>query len=330
MTADQITLLLNKVQSEPERSGMSGIEQAMLYRLAVETGLRAGELRALKVSDFDLPGRTVTLAAKYTKNRNRASLPLKVDTAERLRTLLAGKLPTAAVFNMPRIEMISRMIQADLKAVGIEPADDGTGKLDFHSLRHSLATLLVQVGTDIKTAQSLLRHSTPNLTLGIYTHTLRGAETDAIDRLPDFDNSPLPEQAKATGTDGKTPEPLASQLTNQLTKSSDFSRPQVSFSGTTSSMKADTPINDKTPFSDEKTGFLAQKRRGRDSNPRCGLLPTRRFSKPLPSASRPPLQAVIKTVIYLWIGRIASTFSLNPKFFHKKGYFRPYGSELIH
>ena len=31
-------------------------------------------------------------------------------------------------------------------------------------------------------------------------------------------------------------------------------------------------------------------RRGRDSNPRYELLPIRRFSKPLPSAARPPLQ----------------------------------------
>ena len=31
-------------------------------------------------------------------------------------------------------------------------------------------------------------------------------------------------------------------------------------------------------------------RRGRDSNPRSGFIPTGRFSKPLPSATRPPLQ----------------------------------------
>ncbi|GEM_PF-3549614 len=39
---------------------------------------------------------------------------------------------------------------------------------------------------------------------------------------------------------------------------------------------------------------------------------------------------VIKTVIYLWIGRIASTFSLNPKFFRKKGHFYPFWPDLIH
>ena len=35
-----------------------------------------------------------------------------------------------------------------------------------------------------------------------------------------------------------------------------------------------------------------KERRGRDSNPRNRLLPVRRFSKPLPSATRPPLQTV--------------------------------------
>ena len=34
-------------------------------------------------------------------------------------------------------------------------------------------------------------------------------------------------------------------------------------------------------------------RRGRDSNPRYGLIPVRRFSKPLPSATRPPLRVIL-------------------------------------
>jgi len=84
----------------------------------------------------------------------------------------------------------------------------------FNSLRHSFATLLVQSGVDVKTTQTLLRHSTPALTLGIYTHTLRGSEQDAIDRLPGFDSRPQSERQRATGTDGKP----AETLTNSLTK----------------------------------------------------------------------------------------------------------------
>lgn len=206
MTADEISLLLDTAQKGPVRYGMTGSQRSMLYRLAVETGLRASELRALTVQDFDFDTLTVSLGAAHTKNRQSARQPLKADTAARLRPFLAGKMPTAAVFALPAVYSISRMIQADLRAAGINPADDGKGKLDFHSLRHTFATLLIAAGVNVKTAQSLLRHSTPTLTLGLYTHTLKGSEQRAIDCLPNFDRVPASEQSRATGTDGKAEE----------------------------------------------------------------------------------------------------------------------------
>ena len=282
LTADEIKTLLNSTEGGPDRAGMTGPERSMLYRLAVETGLRASELAALKVSDIDLAGRTVTLAEQHTKNKQAASLPLRADTAERLGAFLSGKTPAAAVFKMPRIQSVARMIRQDLTASGIDPADDGTGKLDFHALRHSFASLLAQSGVDVKTAQSLLRHSTPVLTFGVYTHTLRGSEQAAIDRLPGFDSGPETEQQKATGTDGKPAEAGPDSLTNQLTKNFDFSGHLVSFSGTQEGSKTDSGETEKTPISSEKTGFLAEKaeRRRRDSNPRW--VAPQRFSRPSP------------------------------------------------
>jgi integrase len=61
------------------------------------------------------------------------------------------------------------------------------GKVDFHCLRHTFATWLVQGGVDIKTAQTLLRHSTPSMTLGIYAHSQSDNLTKAIDGLPTFE-----------------------------------------------------------------------------------------------------------------------------------------------
>ena len=129
----------------------------------------------------------------------------------------------------------------------------------------TIARLLVQSGIDIKTTQSLLRHSTPTLTLAVYTHTLRGSEQAAIDRLPGFDSSPQSEQQRATGTEGKYSGPL----TNQLTKTSGFSGHSLAFSGTADRSKPDTGKKEKTPLSMGKTEFLEEKRRGRDSNPGC-------------------------------------------------------------
>lgn len=62
---------------------MTGADRAMLYRLAVETGLRFRELASLSWADLNLEGKspTVRVQAAYAKNRRSDTLPLKPTTA---------------------------------------------------------------------------------------------------------------------------------------------------------------------------------------------------------------------------------------------------------
>jgi hypothetical protein len=60
-------------------------------------------------------------------------------------------------------------------------------RLGFHNLRYSLASFLVRDGTDVKTAQALLRHADVKTTLQLYTQsgtenrmTAQGAALEAI------------------------------------------------------------------------------------------------------------------------------------------------------
>ena len=78
---DQIRRLLETTKERPERFGVTGYERAMLYRLAIETGLRANELRSLKKSSFDFDNLIVAVETGCTKNRKVAALPLRKDTA---------------------------------------------------------------------------------------------------------------------------------------------------------------------------------------------------------------------------------------------------------
>jgi len=97
------------------------------------------------------------------------------------------------------------MLRADLIEVGIDPEDNGSGKLDFHALRHTFGTLLAASGVHPKAAQDLMRHSDINLTMSRYTHTLRGQKAEAIDRIPDF-SSFKTEAVRKTGTDDIAPQ----------------------------------------------------------------------------------------------------------------------------
>lgn len=50
---DELRKLLEVTRQGPERYGMSGHKRYLLYKLAVESGLRRHELQSLTVSSFD-------------------------------------------------------------------------------------------------------------------------------------------------------------------------------------------------------------------------------------------------------------------------------------
>ena len=202
LDVDEIRRLLETTAQEPERFGLTGYERALLYRFAIETGLRANELHSLKVSSFDFQNCTVTVTAGYSKRRREDTLPLRKDTANELQGFVKGKLPAVAVFNMPKLNQVVKMLRMDLEAAGIPYVDDSGRYADFHSLRHCTASLLASANVHPKTAQAILRHSKVDLTLSRYSHVYAGQVSEAVESLPDL-SAPSSQQqrAVATGTD---------------------------------------------------------------------------------------------------------------------------------
>lgn len=79
---------------------------------------------------------------------------------------------------------------------------DAAGRVaDFHSLRASLITLVVRGGASVKTAQALVRHSTPPLTIGRYTKAVLHDQA-AVVALPRLDGSGTDKRAERPGCDG--------------------------------------------------------------------------------------------------------------------------------
>ena len=259
---DQVRHLLEMTRTQSTRFGMSGPERAMLYRLAVETGLRANELRSLKKTSFNFVDLTVSVEAGYTKSKKeKAVLPLRKDTAVILQQFLANKLSRTKAFKVPI--KTADMIKVDLAAANI-PYVDGDGRYaDFHSLRHTMGTWLAACGVHPKVAQIIMRHSDINLTMSRYTHIFRGQEAEAINKLPDLSfPSQEAQKSAATGTDGKSvlPENLPFfRIQERILKNSD-------------ELLQGCRSKEKTPFPAQNQLFQAKKeafsQRGRrDSNP---------------------------------------------------------------
>jgi integrase len=77
-------------------------------------------------------------------------------------------------------------------------------KIGWHSLRHSNATLLDAVGTPLGTVQSLLGHSSPEVTRGIYLHSLPAGAKEAVQKVEDLLTRPKRTQVEEFRNLGST------------------------------------------------------------------------------------------------------------------------------
>ncbi len=254
LTDDELALVIKAAEHGGKVRRMLGVDRAMMYRLAIGTGYRAGELRSLTPESFNLQAEppTVTVEAAYSKHRRVDVQPIRPELAELLRKWLDGKPARVPVFRL-RGKVVN-ILKADLKAAraawlaeaptGADRAErqassflcyvDHAGRYaDFHALRHGYISRLVAGGASVKTSQELARHSNPMLTIGRYAHARLNDLTAALDVLPCPPSTiASPEQQEqtaggalqATGTDDYTPDNSARQSAREMAVSGDTPR----------------------------------------------------------------------------------------------------------
>ncbi len=201
----EIQKLIETTNNSDIYKGMAGVDRAMLYLVAINTGLRWSELRSLKRNSFDLESATptVTVEAAYSKHRKKDILPLRDDIAVIIKDYFASSLalPTVKAFpTLPKKDVGAELIKHDLELANIPYIDDFGKVADFHALRHSYISALASSGVHPSTAQALARHSTITLTMDRYTHSLIDSQKSAIESLPQL-RSIEANQHRQTGTD---------------------------------------------------------------------------------------------------------------------------------
>lgn len=169
----------------------------LLYATALCSGLRAGELKALKVEHLDALRGGLHLDAAWTKGRRSGFQPLPAALVQELAEASEGKAPDATLLDAPT--HTGRTLAEDLESAGIASWAP-EGKVDFHSLRVTYVSLVLQQGATLKEAQSLARHATPGLTMNTYGRT-------RVDRLSalaeDVGKAVFAQNGNTTGTEQK-------------------------------------------------------------------------------------------------------------------------------
>jgi integrase len=173
--------------------------------IALFTGMRLGEVLALRWGRVDIEGKKLTVeealeetgqglrfkAPKSRAGRRTISLPdilvgvLREYRREQLETRLRlgiGKLPDdALLFSTIEGGPIRTTTASQRWARCAE--DLGMPEVTFHALRHTHASALIDAGVDIVTISKRLGHSKPDITLRVYSHLFRNDDSKAAEAI---------------------------------------------------------------------------------------------------------------------------------------------------
>jgi len=155
--------------------------------LALNTGLRRGDLFGLKWDHVHLDRRQIIKVIEKTSHARRKSgkkpeaavLPLSAEAHAILSQCEKQRNPDSPyVFPSPRsggrLDNIKKGFEAIL-------ADAGITDFRFHDLRHTFASRLVMAGVDINTVRELMTHSDIKMTL-VYAHLSPDHKAAALER----------------------------------------------------------------------------------------------------------------------------------------------------
>lgn len=161
------------------------------------TGIRIGELCALDLNrDIDLKRGVIsiqhTLYRVKSENGNKKT-ELRISTPKSESSIRDIPLPKFLIAKLSAIENGSGfLIQKNGKFIEpnvyarrykkiLEELDIPYRK--FHATRHTFATRALEIGMDIKTLSEILGHSSPTVTLNLYSHSLPEHKKKEMDRL---------------------------------------------------------------------------------------------------------------------------------------------------
>lgn len=187
LSPDQLKGLLEKLTDLPMTSVLLG----------ASTGLRVGEILGLKWEDVDFENLKLKVTRDVVKQRierckteaYRKPVPIDAVIGEVLwawRLRCAYNQPQDWVFASPARKGKQPYWPNSIYRVYIKPALEDlkiTAPVGWHTLRHSLGTLMKANGEDVKTIQETLRHANFKVTMDVYTQAVTEVKRSAHSRV---------------------------------------------------------------------------------------------------------------------------------------------------
>jgi integrase len=196
--------ILSETQVQRLLEVAAGDHLEALYVVALATGMRLGELLALRWKDVDLEAASLQVRATLKRSEDGTFVFAEPKTIQSRRRVA---LPATAAIALQRHRVRQREQQVRVGHAWpsvdlVFPAENGEPldgisvlrsefypllqradlpRVRFHDLRHTAATLLLSRGVDVKVVSEMLGHSTIAITLAIYYHVRPHKQQEAAD-----------------------------------------------------------------------------------------------------------------------------------------------------
>ena len=177
----------------------SGDRRDLGILLALLTGMRIGELCALRWENISMENRTIFV--RSTMQRLQCQ-----DTEQKTRVIITSPKSEKSVRLIPMTELAFRICQQIWTEEGffltgtekyLEPRcmqyrmayvakECGLEGVHFHTLRHTFATRCVEVGFELKSLSEVMGHSATTVTLERYIHASLQMKRDNMRRLEEI------------------------------------------------------------------------------------------------------------------------------------------------
>jgi integrase len=170
----------------------SGDRLEAIAVLALTTGMRQGEIIALRWDAIDLDAATVTVRRSTTKTeageRTIALPPMAVAALRRHRARQAEERLAAPVWDDPEIvftDEIGRRLNrtAVLRWWHRLTINAGVGRRRFHASRHTAATLMLNSGVRLEVVSKTLGHAGLAITADVYAKVRPELQRTAADAM---------------------------------------------------------------------------------------------------------------------------------------------------
>lgn len=179
LTMEQLKLLIDSYEHEHVPSQKCG------FFLALTTGMRTSEIRALTLDDINFESKTITVnkqigvhgdeKGKNIDTKNYSSTRV-INVSSTTLNYLSEYISTVSTWNKEKQLFFKNGHVVSLPYFRVyltrRCKELGLPHITFHDLRHFNATLLIQNNANIASVSNMLGHSNTTTTLNIYTNPI--------------------------------------------------------------------------------------------------------------------------------------------------------------